>query len=73
MEVNEQHLPPLQYVYQTDETLDEDPSDEEKAFKQFPPRKQRIYNEMVEFQKELRQLSIAGSLKTHNSCTARTN
>ena len=29
VEVNEQHLPPLQYVYETDETSDEDPSDEE--------------------------------------------
>ena len=33
VEVNEQHLPPLQYVYKTDETLDEDPSDEEEAFR----------------------------------------
>ena len=28
-----------------------------------PPRKQRVYNEMVEFQKELRQLNMAGSLR----------
>ena len=28
-----------------------------------PPRKQRVYKEMVEFQKELRQLSMAGSLR----------
>ena len=60
VEVNEQHLPPLQYVYKTD---DEDPSDEEEAFRQMPPRKQRVYNEMVEFQKELRQLSMTGSLR----------
>ena len=63
VEVNELHLPPLQYVYETDETSDEDPSDEEKAFNQLPPRKQTIYNEMVKFQKELRQLSMAGSLR----------
>ena len=53
-------------------TSDEDPSDEEEAFKQLPPRKQRVYNEMVEFQKELRQLN-GWKLETHNSCTARTN
>ena len=63
VEVNEQHLPPLQYVYKTYETSDEDPSDEEEAFRQMPPRKQRVYNKMVEFQKELRQLSMAGSLR----------
>ena len=28
-----------------------------------PPRKKRVYNEMVEFQKELRQLRMAGSLR----------
>ena len=33
VEVDEQHLPPLQYVYKTDETSDEDPSDEEEAFR----------------------------------------
>ena len=33
VEVDEKHLPPLQYVYKTDETLDEDPSDEEEAFR----------------------------------------
>ena len=33
VEVDEQHLPPLQYVYKTDKTLDEDPSDEEEAFR----------------------------------------
>ena len=27
------------------------------------PRKLRVYNEMVEFQKELRQLGMAGSLR----------
>ena len=50
--VDEEQLPPLQYIYETDETTDEDPSDEE-AFKQMPPRKQCIYNKMIEFQKEL--------------------
>ena len=33
-----------------------------KFFKYLSPRKQRIYNEMVEFQKELRQHGLAGSL-----------
>ena len=42
VEVDEQHLPPLQYVYETDKTLDEDPSDEEEAFRQMPPRKQSL-------------------------------
>ena len=46
-----------------DKTTDEGPSDEEKAFKQMPPQKQCIYNEMVEFQKELRQLRMACSLR----------
>ena len=53
LEVDEEQLPPLQYIYETDETTDEDPSDEEEAFKQMPPQKQCIYNEMIEFQKEL--------------------
>ena len=44
--------------------MDEDPSDEEEAFKQLPPWKQQcIYNEMVKFQKELRQLRMARSLR----------
>ena len=63
VEVNEQHFTPLQYVYKTDETSDEDPSDEEKVFQQLPLRKQRVYNEMVEFQKGLRQLGMTGSLR----------
>ena len=33
VEVDEQHLPPLEYVYKTDKTSDEDPSDEEEAFR----------------------------------------
>ena len=33
-----------------------------KFFENLPPRKQQIYNEMVEFQKELRQNGLAGSL-----------
>ena len=46
-----------------DETMGEGPTDEEEAFKQMPPQKQCIYNEMVKFQKELRQIKIAGSLR----------
>ena len=38
------------------------PLDEDEVFKNLPPRKQCIYNEMVEFQKELRQHGLAGSL-----------
>ena len=52
LEVDEEQLPPLQYIYET-ETTDEDFSDEEEAFKQMPPQKQCIYNKMIEFQKEL--------------------
>ena len=33
VEVDGQHLPPLEYVYETDETSDEEPSDEEEAFR----------------------------------------
>ena len=63
VEVDERQLLQLQYVYEMDETTDEDPSDEEEAFKQMPPQKQRIYNKMVKFQKELRPLGMAGSLR----------
>ena len=63
LKVDGKQLPQLQYVYEMDETTDDDPSDEEEAFKQIPPQKQHIYNEMVEFQKELRQLGMAGSLR----------
>ena len=50
------------FIYKTDEETDKGPLDEDEVFKKLPPRKQWIYNEMVEFQKELRQHGLAGSL-----------
>ena len=62
LDVDEKQLPKLQYIYETDEDTDEDPLDEDNTFEKLPPRKQRIYNEMVDFQRELRQHGLAGSL-----------
>ena len=36
VEVDEQHLPPLQYVYETDETSDEDPVMKKKPLDECP-------------------------------------
>ena len=63
LEVDEKQLPQLQYVYEMDEATDKDLSEEEEVFKQMPPWKQCIYNEMVEFKKELRQLGMANNLR----------
>ena len=54
VDLDEKQLPNLQYVYETDEDTEEDPLDENDTFDQLPPRKQRIYNEMVDFPRELR-------------------
>ena len=62
VEVNEDQLPNPQFIYETDEETDEDPLDEDEVFENLPPRKQQIYSEMVEFQTELRQHGLAGSL-----------
>ena len=48
---------------ETDESTNQDPEDEDMAFKDLPPYKQRLYNEMVQFQTELHQQGIAGSLR----------
>ena len=54
VDLDGKQLPNLQYVYETDEDTEEDPLDENDTFDQLPPRKQRIYNEMVDFSRELR-------------------
>ena len=51
LEIDESQLPNPQFIYETDEETDEDPMDEHGVFEILPPRKQRVYNEMVEFQK----------------------
>ena len=63
LELDEHDLPPPIYVYETEESLDQDPEDEDAAFENLPPHKQRLYNEMVEFQTELHQQGVAGSLR----------
>ena len=52
----------LNLSIKTEDETDEDPMDEDEVFENLPPRKQWVYNEMVEFQKELRQHGLAGSL-----------
>ena len=61
LEVNGDQLPRSQFIYETDEETDEDTLDEDEVFENLPSRKQQIYNEMVEFQKELRQHGLAGN------------
>ena len=61
--MNEDQLPNPQFIYETDEETDEDPLDEDEVFENLPPpQKQQIYNEMVDYQKELRQHGLADSL-----------
>ena len=60
---NECELPSPLYVYETEESLDQDPENEDIAFEDLPPHKQRLYNEMVEFQTKLHQQDVAGSLR----------
>ena len=62
LEVNEDKLPKPQNIYETDEDSKEDALNEDEVYEQVPLRKQRIYNEMVEFQTELRKPGLAGSL-----------
>ena len=50
LEPDKQELKSLQYVYETAESTDQDPEDEDVAFEDLPPHKQRLYNEMVQFQ-----------------------
>ena len=61
LEPDEWELKSPQYDYETDESTDQDPEDEDVAFEDLPPCKQRLYNEMVQFQTELCQQGIAGS------------
>ena len=63
LELDEHDLPPPKYVYETEESSDQDPEDEDTAFEKLPPHKQRLYNKMVEFQTELHQQGVAGSLR----------
>ena len=63
LEPDERELKSLQYVYETDEGTDQDPKDEDVVFKDLPPHKQRLYNEMVQFQTELHEKDIVGSLR----------
>ena len=62
LEVDEKMLKTADFVYETEESTDEDPMNEDKAFDALPSRKKRIYNEMVEFQTAMRQFGLAGSL-----------
>ena len=62
LEVSEDQLLEPQFIYETYKETDEDPLDEDDIFETLLPRKQRIYNEIVEFQKELRHHGLPGSL-----------
>ena len=62
LEVDEKKLKTADFVYETEESTDEDPMNEDEAFNALPSRKKRIYNEMVEFQTAMRQFGLAGSL-----------
>ena len=63
LNVDEKQLPKLQNIYETDKDTEEDPLDEDDAFEQLPPREQRIYKEMADFQRELRQHRLACCMK----------
>ena len=63
LEVDEEKLKTADFVYETEESTDEDPMNEDEAFDVLPSRKKRIYNEMVEFQTAMRQFGLAGSLR----------
>ena len=62
LEVDEKKLKTADFVYETEESTDEDLMNEDEAFDALPSRKKRIYNEMVEFQTAMRQFGLAGSL-----------
>ena len=40
LKIDESQLPNPQFIYETDEEIDEDPVDEDEVFKNLPPRKQ---------------------------------